>query len=659
MTFSPKVWGDALRQLQQHIPDFVFDAWIAPLEAKLAGDRIVLGCTTSFHRDRIRNNHLPAIKQALAAAGATSTDLELLTANEFAGAAGHTLDVSASPQASGRGSAQSHQHAERAGMRSVGVGVASRAQVVNSSDSHEGMHSPIARRGSSMGTSGAGSTDQPSAFRAPLQSVPSSHLTPTNSPSDAPAFAPAEAPASPSASKAIANSFAAPATDCDVVFDTPDAHSGVPAFKPLHKYAAPVRNDASKSSQAGPNVVSRTAAPQMPRTARPTGPRSEIQGGSSFGLNGEPGSRHAEPFSFERFIVGPCNSLAREAALALARKRQQSLNLLYLAGLSGMGKTHLARAAADEARRTLPESRATGFASGPGAAAPRAPRSRVLYTTAETFTSEFVSAMRNGRNDAWTARYRGPIELLIVEDVQFLSGRTKTQQELFHTINHVLESGGRVLLTGDRTPRDLTGLDEKLRAIVGRGFIAELDRPDAIVRRHILREKAAAGGVDLPADCLDLLVDASECEALGASVTDLESLLIQVVTTSSLLGRAIEKSLVQEAIDLKAGAGAQLAPRQIAVPEVVKAVAAFFGARPEALASRSRRRDVLVPRQLAMYLSHRYTDASLTEIGRALGRDHPSVRNAIKKVEEQVLKNAPLRYQVEALSEKIDGMLKG
>ena len=109
MTFSPKVWGDALRQLQQDIPDFVFDAWIAPLEAKLAGDRIVLGCTTSFHRDRIRNNHLPAIKQALAAAGATNTDLELLTANEFAGAAGHTLDVSASPQDSGRGSAQSQQ----------------------------------------------------------------------------------------------------------------------------------------------------------------------------------------------------------------------------------------------------------------------------------------------------------------------------------------------------------------------------------------------------------------------------------------------------------------------------------------------------------------------------------------------------------------------
>jgi len=645
MTFSPKVWGDALRQLQQDIPGFVFDAWIAPLEAKLAGDRFVLGCTTSFHRDRIRNNHLPAIKQALAAAGATNTDLELLTANEFAGAAGHTLDVSASPQDSGRDSARSQQpqqYAERAGMRSVSV--ASRAQVVNGSGSHAGVGSPIARGGSSMGTSGSGATDQTSAFRSPLQSVPSPRVAPMNS---------------LSAATATANSLATPAKDSDAGFDLPDPLSGVQAFKPLNKYAARVRNDASTSSHEDPNVVSRAGTPQIPRTGRPTGPRSEIQGGSFFGLDGEPGSRNAEPFSFERFIVGPGNSLAREAALALARKRQQSLNLLYLAGLSGMGKTHLARAAADEARRALPDSRATGYASGPGAAAPRAPRSRVLYTTAETFTSEFVSAMRNGRNDAWTARYRGPIELLIVEDVQFLSGRTKTQQELFHTINHVLESGGRVLLTGDRTPRDLTGLDEKLRAIVGRGFIAELDRPDAIVRRHILREKAAAGGVDLPADCLDLLVEASECEALGASVTDLESLLIQVVTTSSLLGRAIEKSLVQEAIDLKAGAGALLAPRQIAVPEVVKAVAAFFGARPEALASRSRRRDVLVPRQLAMYLSHRYTDASLTEIGRALGRDHPSVRNAIKKVEEQVLKNAPLRYQVEALSEKIDGMLKG
>ncbi|MEM9175274.1 MAG: helix-turn-helix domain-containing protein, partial [Myxococcota bacterium] len=109
--------------------------------------------------------------------------------------------------------------------------------------------------------------------------------------------------------------------------------------------------------------------------------------------------------------------------------------------------------------------------------------------------------------------------------------------------------------------------------------------------------------------------------------------------------------------DVKTGSGATLAPRQVAVPEIVKAVAAFFGTRPETLASRTRRRDVLVPRQLAMYLANRYTNASYTEIGRALDRDHPAVANAIKKIERQILENAPVRYQVEALSEKIDALL--
>jgi chromosomal replication initiator protein len=134
--------------------------------------------------------------------------------------------------------------------------------------------------------------------------------------------------------------------------------------------------------------------------------------------------------------------------------------------------------------------------------------------------------------------------------------------------------------------------------------------------------------------------------------------LIQVVTTSSLLGQPIDLALTRDAISLKTASSPRLAPRTLAVSEIVRIVAAFFGKRPEALASRSRRRDVLVPRQLAMYLAHRYTDASLTEIGRALGRDHPSVRNAIQRIERQVLENAPLRYQVEGLSERIDQTLK-
>jgi len=377
------------------------------------------------------------------------------------------------------------------------------------------------------------------------------------------------------------------------------------------------------------------------------------------GLDAENAPAQPElPFSFESFVVGPCNALAREAALALARRRQRSLNQLYLGGESGMGKTHLARATAAEARRHHGQN-PEHPTDHPRAFAPSAPRarssnsSRVVYASAEQFTSEFVSAMRLGNSEDWKRRYRGSIGMLIVEDVQCFNGRTKTQLELFNTVQHVLDAGGSVLLTGDQAPRDLVGLDERLRDQVGRGFVAELELPDALVRRHILRSKAAGGGVHLPADCLDLLVESSV-----GSVRDVESMLIQVVTTSSLLGRGIDLGLTREAIALKSGSGTSLAPKTIATSEIVQIVAAFFGKRPEALAGRSRRRDVLIPRQLSMYLAHRYTDASFSEIGQSLGRDHPSVRNAITRVERLVLENAPLRYQVEALSERIDQTLK-
>jgi chromosomal replication initiator protein len=553
MTFSPKVWGDALRRLQNETPDFAFDAWIAPIQAKSAKDpvtgapRILLGCPNSFHRDRVRLHHLAAIECAVGEAiraetpgddDGTALPIELMTASEWKAVEGHRIEV-------------------KAGM--LRVGHARAAQAVNGASPASGASRAAAPRNASA---------EPEDGRPSLRAVPRD-----------------------------------------------DAKGAEGA-----KRAARVRNASSNRAGDAP--------------APPEGP--------SFDLDGQPArrsrGRSAEPaFSFESFIVGPCNALAREATIALARQRQQSLNLLYLAGLSGMGKTHLAKAAAEEARLDLAHRAARRLAEPD--TRPASQRARVIYTTAEQFTTDFVSAMRNGRNEAWAARYRGPIALLVVEDVQFLSGRTKTQQELYHTIAHVLESGGRVLLSGDRSPRDLTGL----------------------VRRHILRAKAAAGGVHLPPDCLERLVDATECakngKGLGSSVTEIESLLIQVVTTASLLSRPIDATLVQEAIDVKAGAATTLAPRQVAVPEIVKAVAAFFGTRPEALASRSRRRDVLVPRQLAMYLANRYTDASYTEIGRALGRDHPSVANAIKKIERQILENAPIRYQVEALSEKIDAFL--
>lgn len=582
MTSVPKVWGDALRLLQDEIPDFAFEAWIAPIAVKLSEGRVLLGCPNAFHRERIRSHFSEAIQRCwgqawtstAVGAGREICDapaLVILDMKEFAAAAGHAIEIRV-PVRRAEAAAVASGVLRRA---EVGVGVQAVA-----------VHAAGERSGTRERTSG----------------VPSE-------------------------------------SELDLDAELPAIGDGAGA--------------------TGLRAVPAVAAKPAARSERPSrGPQREVlrvESAPRVGLDGE--SAQGElPFSFESFVVGPCNALAREATLALARRRQNSLNQLYLGGESGMGKTHLARAAAIEARRqggAAPVGRGPSGSFGAGSRSPAAgQRSGVVYTTAEQFTSEFVSAMRNGRSEEFQKRYRAPIGLLIVEDVQFFDGRMKTQLELFHTVQHVLDAGGRVLLTGDRSPQALSGLSERMRTQLSRGFVAELERPDAIVRRHILRAKAAAGGVHLPPDCLDLLV-----ESTGGSVRDIESVLIQVVTTASLLGRTIDLALTRDAVARKAGTVSPLAPRRVATSEIVRIVAAFFGKRPEALAARSRRRDVLLPRQLAMYLAHRYTDASFAEIGRCLGRDHPSVRNAISRVERLVLENAPLRYQVEALSERVDQTL--
>ena len=565
MTSVPKVWGDALRLLQEEIPEFAFEAWIAPIAVKLSDARVVLGCPSSFHRERIRNHYSTVIQSCWsraweviprAAEGDANPEtpaIAIMDMKEFAAEAGHAIELRLPVR------------------RSEPVAVA------------------------------AGSI---TALRR-----------------------------------------------CEMGAQAVAVHGGERDLSLERIATEPLPGAGASALRAVPGKRARSE-----RATRPPGRDVlRVEAGPRLGLDGEPAQGEL-PFSFESFVVGPCNALAREAALALARRRQNSLNQLYLGGESGMGKTHLARAAAFEARRqgsAMPSGRghAGSFASGYRSTS-AATRAGIIYTTAEQFTSEFVSAMRTGRSEDFQKRYRGPIGLLIVEDVQFFDGRMKTQLELFHTVQHVLDAGGRVLLTGDRAPRELKGLAERVRTQLTRGFVAELERPDAIVRRHILRAKAAAGGVHLPADCLDLLV-----ESTGGSVRDIESVLIQVVTTASLLGRTIDLGLTRDAIARKAGAASPLAPRRVATSEIVRIVAAFFGKRPEALAARSRRRDVLLPRQLAMYLAHRYTDASFAEIGRGLGRDHPSVRNAISRIERLVLENAPLRYQVEALSERVDQTL--
>jgi chromosomal replication initiator protein len=339
-----------------------------------------------------------------------------------------------------------------------------------------------------------------------------------------------------------------------------------------------------------------------------------------------PAAQRTLPYTFDSFVVGPCNALAREAAISLAQDRQQRPNPLYLVSEPGLGKTHLARAVVAEARRCGNE--------------------RAVYASAEGFTSEFMTALRNRQMEPFKRRFRQGCELFVLEDVQFLGSKSATQLELFHTLAHLLDAGVRVVLSGDRLPRRADGFDPRLSSQMTAGLVAALEPPDARVRRHILRTKASAGGVRLPEDCLERLV-----EGAHGSVRDLEGVLIQLVAMASLMKRPIDAELTEAAL------------RKLAAPEpharldattVIRTVALFFGLSAEALAARSRRRDVLVPRQLAMYLCRRYTGLSLAEIARGFDRDHPAVANAVKVVERRILERAPLRYQVEELSARLD-----
>lgn len=333
------------------------------------------------------------------------------------------------------------------------------------------------------------------------------------------------------------------------------------------------------------------------------------------------------PYTFESFVVGPCNALAREASLAVARGGQPGLSPLFIAGPPGLGKTHLARALAEEAQRQGLE--------------------RTVYISAEAFTSEFLGSIRSQKMPGFKRRFRDQCDLLVIEDVQFLAGKKATQLELFHVVSHLLDAGSRVVLTADREPRELADVDPRLRSQLSGGLVALIEAPDARVRREILRQKAAAGGVRLPDECLDLLV-----AGIRGSVRDLEGVLVQIVATAALMKCPVDLRLTQAALGKVTSS--QKPCVELGISDVIGVVAAYFKTTPATLAARSRRRDVLVPRQLAMMLCRRYTSASLQKIGEALGRDHPAVSHAIKQIECAMLERAPLRYQVEALVERLD-----
>lgn len=330
-----------------------------------------------------------------------------------------------------------------------------------------------------------------------------------------------------------------------------------------------------------------------------------------------PGSTPAS--AFDGFVVDPGNALALEAARAVARGQAGRCTPLFLSGASGVGKTHLCRAIQQELPR------------------------ETLYRSSEEFTSEVTGAMRSGQMQGVRHRYRRVANVLILEDVQFLEGKNATQVELFHTIEHLISTGRPVVLTGDRPPSQIRGLDPKLASRMASGLVAMIAPPGYETRLAILREKATGGGVNLDADCLHILASRPV-----TSARDLIAGLNQVVARASLLRARITPELVLEAL-----CAVDIPGRPHTIAEIMALVAQAYGVTREELRGPSRQRRIVRPRQIGMYLCRRYTDSSFNEIGRAFDRDHTSVMYAVETVERRIVEKPQLRYEIEALAARI------
>lgn len=342
----------------------------------------------------------------------------------------------------------------------------------------------------------------------------------------------------------------------------------------------------------------------------------------------EPGSTGLNPrYRFEQFIIGEGNRLAHAAALAVAELPGQAYNPLFLYAPPGLGKTHLLHAIGNYV-----------LAFGGGAT--------VRYTTAEQFTNHFITAL-NGRSLETFKRAYRDADVLLIDDVQFLASKARTEEEFFHTFNALYESGRQLVLTCDRLPRALVSVEQRLRERFEAGLVAEIAPPDRATRGAILRKRVMLDDVRLDdPTVLDLIAD-----RVTDNIRVLEGALIRVVAFHSLTQRPIDRQLTTEVLDTMYPARRQAAP---SIAEVQAVVAEHFRISVAQMTSPSRAAGVAWPRQVAIHLARDLTGASLPAIGRAFGgRNHATVLHACKRVSERLKNDQQIGAEIDALSRRV------
>ncbi len=361
-------------------------------------------------------------------------------------------------------------------------------------------------------------------------------------------------------------------------------------------------------------VVDTTPTPPPIEAAPPAGPgQASGGGGRSEGLNAR--------YTFDSFVVGSSNQFARAACQATAERPARAYNPLFIYGGVGLGKTHLLHAVGHQTLRLFP-----GVT--------------VVYLSSERFTNELINAIRYDRTPEFRARYR-TVDLLLIDDIQFISGKERTQEEFFHTFNDLYESRKQIIVSSDCSPKNIPEIEERLRSRFEWGLIADIQPSDFAMRVAILKKNAALERVRLTDDVADLIAS-----RIKANIRELEGSLTRMIAFCALTGREMSVDLAQEVLADLWGEEEKI----ITIEQVQRTVCDFYGLTLSDLKAKNRTSAVAFPRQVAMYLARHLTRASLADVGRAFGgRDHTTVLHGVDKIHALMQGDAKFRKTVDGL----------
>jgi chromosomal replication initiator protein len=336
-----------------------------------------------------------------------------------------------------------------------------------------------------------------------------------------------------------------------------------------------------------------------------------------------PEVRNLNPrYTFDSFVSGPSNQLAFAASQAAGSAYPPRYNPVFICGGVGLGKTHLLHAIGHTQHALRPDA-------------------RIVYISSERFMNEYVNAIRSGKMLEFRRRYREGIDVLLVDDVQFLAGKDGTQEEFFHTFNALHDTQKQIVLTADRKPHEISDIADRLRTRFAWGLLADIEPPELEVRIAILRKKAAGEHIHLPDDVAMFIAS-----SVKSNVRELEGALIRLAAYASLSKRTIDLAFAQETLG-----GAIARPREhITCDTVIKAVASYYGVKALDLKSPRRHRSIAGPRAVAMYLARQHTKDSYPDLGRAFGgKHHTTVISAVEKIVDRLKNDPGLRGEIHAI----------